>query len=416
MERFWIVGGPTQFLNKISPELIQDALTSYPWPECLYVAREGFGYGIMAFEGQCPPSPRCTLAHCTMSLILAVATCTLAASFFCSLFEAALYAITPSQVELLKQRGARGARRLERLRTDVEEPIAAILTVNTVAHTVGAAWCGALVAREFGEQAVAWFATIFTIAVLGLTEIIPKSLGLRHAVTLAPRLSWTLQLMTWLAWPIARPARAAMQWLSGPGGDVGPSEEEVLVYARLAKRHGHVRGEESAWIENALALDRVRASELMTPRRVVERLPVDLTVAAAIARTDRWIHSRVPVYDPSEPEEILGVVYRREVFDAGVAGKDEQCIGTLKRPLESVPDSMPAHELLRLFLSRRRHIVAVVDEYGSFLGIVSLEDVLESMLGTEIVDEHDEVVNLQSHARKSNPHSSESDQGAEGSS
>lgn len=340
-----------------------------------------------------------------MGLILAIASLTLAASFICSLFEAVLYTITPSQIEVLKQRGSRGARRLERLRADIEEPIAAILTVNTVAHTAGASWCGAMVAREFGEPAVGWFAITFTIAVLSLTEIIPKSLGVRHAIKLAPRLSWPLQLMTWFAWPVARPARAAMRRLAGSSGDTGPSEDEVLVFARLAHRHGHVRSEESAWVENALTLDRVRARELMTPWRVVEKFPANMTVTAAIARTDRWIHSRVPVYNPDEPEEILGVLYRREVFDAGVTGKGDLEIGTLSRELESVPESMPAHILLQLFLRRCRHMVAVVDEYGSYKGIVTLEDVLESLLGAEIVDEHDEIADLQAHARESNPHS-----------
>ncbi|MDA1114216.1 MAG: hemolysin family protein [Planctomycetota bacterium] len=344
-----------------------------------------------------------------MSFILAVACFTLVASFVCSLFEAALYAITPSQVELLKQRGGRGARRLERLRADIEEPIAAILTINTIAHTVGAAWCGALVARELGEQAVGWFAAIFTVAVLVLTEIIPKSLGVRHAATLAPRISFALQWMTWVSWPIARPARAMMRRFTGTTGSKGPSEEEVLVLAQLAHRHGHVRGEEGTWVENALTLDRVRARQLMTPRPVIEKLPADMTVGAAIARTDRWIHSRVPVFDPKAPEEIIGVVYRREVFDAGVSGHGDKSIGSLSHNLESVTGSMRAHELLGLFLRRRRHMVAVVDEYGSTQGIVTLEDVLESLLGTEIVDEHDEIIDMQAHARASNRHAEEAE-------
>ncbi len=340
-----------------------------------------------------------------MGLILVVATCTLAASFVCSLFEAALYAVTPSQVELLKEKGGRGARRLERLRNNIEEPIAAILTVNTVAHTLGAAWCGAMVANEYGDVAVGWFATIFTIAVLAFTEIIPKSLGVRHAAVLAPKISWPLQLMTWLSYPIARPARTAMRKIAGEeAAEAGPSEDEVVVSARLAKRHGHVRGEESTWVENALTLDQVHARELMTPRRVIERLPADLTIQEAIARTDQWIHSRVPIHKPGDPDEILGVVYRREVFDEGVAGNGDRTIGSLKRKLDTVPVSMPAHKLLRLFLVGRRHMVAVVDEYGSFQGIVSLEDVLEEMLGAEIVDEHDEIVDMQAHARQSNPH------------
>lgn len=337
-----------------------------------------------------------------MDLILIVAIATLAASFFCSLFEAALYAITPSQIELLKQRRRAGAARLARLRRHVEEPIASILTVNTVAHTVGAAWCGAMVASEFGRGSVAMFAFVFTVAVLVLTEIVPKSLGVRFAAKIGPDLAWPLQIMTWLTWPIARPTRAAMRWLTGKG-EVGPSEEEVLVFAQLSARHGKLRGEEQAWVQNALMLDRVRARDLMTPRRVVEMLPASMTVDEAIARTARWVHSRVPLFDKDDPDRLLGIVYRREIFDSAVAGKGERTLREFAKPLESVPAVMPAHELLRLFLRRRRHLVAVVDEYGSCEGIVTLEDVLESLLGEEIVDEHDEIADMQAHARRSNP-------------
>lgn len=339
-----------------------------------------------------------------MELILVVALATLAASFVCSLFEAALYAVTPAQIELAKQRGTKGARRLEKLRSDVEEPIAAILTINTIAHTIGAAWCGAMVAREYGDGAVAVFATVFTVAVLVLTEIIPKSLGVRLAASFGPSLAWPLQLLTWFAWPIARPTRAAMRWLTGGKGPVGPSEDEVLVFSQLARRHGQVRREEHEWVRNALTLDQVRVREIMTPRRVVEMLPESMPLQDAIARTDRWVHSRVPLHAADDTDQVIGVVYRREVFDAAVSGREIATLAELKKPLENVPETMAAHELLRLFLRRRRHLVGVVDEYGAFEGIVTLEDVLEAMLGEEIVDEHDEIVDLQEHARQSNPH------------
>ena len=132
-----------------------------------------------------------------------------------SLFEAVLYSITPSQLELLKKDGARGANRLAGLRADVEEPIAAILTINTIAHTVGAAWCGAMVGEAFGSRAVGIFAAVFTFLVLALTEIIPKSVGVRFADTLGPFVAWPIQAMVWIAWPVARPAKAAMRALTG---------------------------------------------------------------------------------------------------------------------------------------------------------------------------------------------------------
>jgi len=334
-----------------------------------------------------------------MTLILLVAGTTLAASFFCSLFEAALYAVTPSQVELLKQRRQKGALRLERLRADVEEPIAAILSVNTVAHTVGAAWCGAMVANAYGDEAMGWFAGIFTLLVLVLTEIIPKSLGVRYAPRVAPRLAWPLQFMTWLVWPLARPTRAAMRWLTGGAAPKGPSEEEVLVFARLAERHGRVRGEEHTWVRNALTLDQVRAQDLMTPWDVVESMPASRTVGEAVQQLDQWVHSRLPIRESDDPDSACGVIFRREIVDAAIAGQRDRQLREFGCPLQAVPERMKAHELLRWFLRQRRHLVAVRDEQGRIQGIVTLEDVLESLLGEEIVDEHDQIVDLQAHSR-----------------
>ena len=340
-----------------------------------------------------------------MTLIVTIAALTLAASFLCSLFEAALYAVTPSQIELMKDEGVRGSQRLARLRQDVEEPIAAILTVNTIAHTVGASWCGALVGTLYDDRAVVIFATVFTLLVLGLTEIVPKSLGVRHAATLAPRLAWAMELMVRLAWPIARPARAAMRMLTGGGESHAPSEEEVMVFAGMAARHGEVRDEEHTWVRNALRLDQVRAGDLMTPRPVVEMYQGGTTIDEAIGSVGGWVHSRVPIHE-GDSDQVDGIVFRREVFEAAVRGEGGRPLRDFVHPLSAVPQAMPGHQLLRLFLRERRHMVAVVSEYGGFEGLVTLEDVLEEMLGEEIVDEHDRIVDLQEHARQRNPHAS----------
>ncbi len=203
-----------------------------------------------------------------MTLIVVVASITLFASFLCSLFEAVLYSITPSQIEVLRAKGNPGAERLAKLRADIEAPIAAILTVNTVAHTAGAAWCGALVGKEYGSASVGIFAAIFTVLVLSLTEIIPKSLGVRHAGTLATKIVWPLQLMIWSVWPIVWMAKKAMGMLSGKE-QAGPSEDEVVVVSGLAAKGGAMRNEEHRWVENSLALDTVTAQDLRTPRTVV---------------------------------------------------------------------------------------------------------------------------------------------------
>ena len=334
-----------------------------------------------------------------MSTILIVAGATLLASFLCSLFEAALYSISASRIELLREHKVRGAKRLARLRDDIEAPIAAILTVNTVAHTVGAAWCGALVGEEFGSAAVGIFAAIFTVLVLAVTEIVPKSLGVRYAAQLGPLIVTPIQIMIWITWPIVWVARRAMAGLKGGSHPPGPSEREVAVLARLAARHGAVSPDEHRWVENALALDEVTAGELRTPRTVVETLDAETPIKELVAHVERWVHSRVPVIEGDDPDKVIGLVHRREVFDTALRRPDDDLVlRDLLRPIRFVPEAMPANELLRTFIEDRSHMVAVVDEYGGIDGVVTLEDVLECMLGADIVDEHDEIENMQAHA------------------
>ncbi|MGB5658280.1 MAG: hemolysin family protein, partial [Thermoanaerobaculia bacterium] len=327
--------------------------------------------------------------------ILLVAGLTLLTSFLCSLLEAALYSVTPSQVEVLKQREVKGARRLEALRADIDAPIAAILTVNTIAHTVGSALCGAMVAAEFGSPALGIFATLFTFAVLALTEIVPKSLGVRYARTLAVRTVVPLQLMMWSVWPIVWAARRSMRALAGGKGRKGPTEEEIVLFARLAVRGGTVRTQEYRWVQNALYLDRFTAGDLRTPRPVVDTQPAERRVGDLVQEATAWAHSRIPITEGGSADGIIGLVHRLDILEAAAADQEEQTLRELMQPIHFVPDTMPAHQLLELFLRERKHLVAVTDEYGGFEGVVTLEDVLECLLGEEIVDEHDEIEDMQ---------------------
>jgi len=331
--------------------------------------------------------------------ILFVAGLTLLASFTCSLLEAALYALTPTRIEVMKSRGLRGARRLAALRADVEEPIAAILTINTVAHTVGAAWCGAMVGELYGSRMVGVFAAVFTVLVLALTEIVPKSLGVRYAQQIGGRIVWPIQMMIWSVWPVVWMSKRAMHRLTGPAQASGPGEDEIVVVSGLAAEGGGVRSEEHRWVQNVLRLDQVTAGDLRTPRTVVETHPADLPVRAVVADPDVWVHSRVPLTEGDNPDKIAGMVHRREVFDAALKNPQSDLeLGDLSRPIRFVPETLPAHQLLDIFLEDRTHMVAVADEYGGFEGVVTLEDVLECLLGKEIVDEHDEVEDMQEFA------------------
>ncbi|MBK8976079.1 MAG: HlyC/CorC family transporter [Planctomycetes bacterium] len=335
-----------------------------------------------------------------MITIAVVASVTLFASFVCSLLEAALYAVTPSQLEVLKKRGVMGARRFARYREDIEEPIAAILTINTIAHTVGAAVTGALVGARYGDAAVGVFAALFTLAVLVLTEIVPKSIGVRYAQRLVPYLALPLQAMLWLSWPIARPSKFLMHRLVGRGAKHGPTEDEIIAMSRMALRGGNLTAHETRWVQNALELDKVTAHDVMTPRTVVQSVNLDgITVADLLSDPTRMRHSRLPAHEGGDPDRLVGVLLRRDVFDALARGERQLPVAELVRPLDLVPESMTGPELLDRFIRDKRHIVAVMNEYGGFEGIVTLEDVLETLLGAEIVDEHDEHVDMQELAR-----------------
>ncbi|MFT7669665.1 MAG: CBS domain containing-hemolysin-like protein [Planctomycetota bacterium] len=336
-----------------------------------------------------------------MTQIIIVASLTLLASFFCSLFEAVLYAIPPARVDVLRREGGKTGEELAKLKADVEEPIAAILTINTIAHTVGAAWCGAMVGDLFGSAAVGIFAAIFTVLVLAFTEIVPKSFGVQHANKLALFVVRPIKIMIWSVWPIVWVAKRAMHAVAGESGPYSPSEDDVMAASMLSAKGGKVRGEEAQWVRNALMLDRVTAADLRTPRTVVHSYPADTPLRELIAEAPNWIHSRVPITEAGGLDEVAGKVYRREVYDRLLLEPETTLtLRDLAHPIEFVPDTLPAHELLQLFLSKRMHLVALKDEYGGFDGVVTLEDVLESLLGQEIVDEHDEVADMQALARE----------------
>ena len=315
--------------------------------------------------------------------ITIVASLTLFASFVCSLFEAGLYSISASQIELLRERGVRGARRLARLREDVEEPIAAILTINTIAHTIGAAWCGAMVGERYGSTAVGVFAAVFTILVLTMTEIVPKSLGVRYAKQLGPRIAGPIQWMIWSTWPLVQIVKRMMRSVGGATGPPTPSEDEVLVLSRLAARGGTVRAEEQRWVQNALRLDRFTAGDLRTPRTVVETLAGDTPVARIVAGIESWVHSRVPITDGDHPDRVIGLVHRREVLDAALRRPDDGLlVRDLLRPIRFVPESHGGPRAARALHRRPQpHDRPWPTSTAASRASSRLEDVLECLLG-----------------------------------
>lgn len=333
-----------------------------------------------------------------LELILAVALAT-TVSFLCSITEAAFYSFPLSRIERMRKEGKKAGEILYALRMDVEKPITAILTLNTVAATAGAAVSGAAAVQVFGDQYLALFTAAFTMLILLLGEIVPKTTGVAYARQLAPALAKPLLVMVWLCMPVI--------WLFGRlirligKGQKGheTDEDDIRAVVSLTRQAGVIKPYEESAIRNILALDDKRVDEIMTPRTVVFSLPATMTVGEAMEANKTWPHTRIPVFEGEDVEEIVGVVYRRQVFEAAANDHLDMRLGEFMRPVRFVLENLTLDRLLRKFLESRMHLFVVLDEYGGMAGVVSLEDVLEEMLGSEIVDETDQVVDMRELAR-----------------
>jgi CBS domain containing-hemolysin-like protein len=266
----------------------------------------------------------------------------------------------------------------------VNQPIAAILAMNTVFNAMGGVLAGALVELYYGDQWLVPFSLAFTAAVLLLSEITPKSLGVRFADRLAPRLARPLQLMVWALWPYVRVAEAVTGLFGESARISPPTEEDIVSTALLSMVGGKILPQEAHWLRNALRLNDVRTRDIMTPyskiRRVPDRLPLSTTKVDAA----HWRFKRMLVCKDEAPDTIVGVVYRHTVFRAMMEGRPETTMAQLMRPVPFVKDDMPANELLNLFLRQKTQIAVVQDAKGKLAGVVTLEDVLEDMIGAEI--------------------------------
>lgn len=333
-----------------------------------------------------------------ITLILAVSAAILI-SFSCSLAEAALYAVPWSAIEQLRDAGRKSGEILFKMRSEVDKPIAAILTLNTVANTAGSTIAGAAFLSVFGGQHMALFATVFTLLILAFGEIMPKTLGVAHATPIARFLARPLNFMILCLSPLLWCTSLLTRLLSPKGGAPEISEADITAMTSLSRQAGRIQPYEEDFVRNVLALDQKRVYDIMTPRTVVFSLPADITVGEAYKDQRIWRFSRIPVYG-EDNEDLVGLVDRRALGQAYASEKQDLPLTAIMRPMHFVQETQTIDLLLRELLKSRIHLFAVLDEYGGLAGVVSLEDVLEEMLGSEIVDESDNVADLQALARE----------------
>ena len=324
----------------------------------------------------------------------------LVVSCICSLLEAALYSLPASQIEMLAGQGRTSGKILKKLHADIQRPISAILTLNTLANTGGAAIAGAAFVGVFPRTPETYFTIAISLGVLIFSEIIPKTVGVVHARSLARLIARPIQWLVWLFTPFIWLNKFIVQLITAKAPDVPVVvPEEIEIIARMSRHSGAISPDQERVIQNILKLDELRARDIMTPRTVVHCLDRNLTLAEARQQSGSWSHTRVPLYQ-GERENIVGLVLLRDVFSALADGRDKDKLFKLGLSIHSVPESARASRLFKEFIQRREHLFAVVDEYGGFAGIVTLEDVIEEIVGHEIVDESDPAVDMQEHARQ----------------
>ncbi len=336
-----------------------------------------------------------------LTLVLAVAAA-LVISAVCSLTETMLYSVSWAHIEELRKKGKLSGELLFQMRSQVEKPIAAVLTLNTVANTAGSAVAGAAFSTVFDSVYMGVFAAIFTCLILIFGEIIPKTLGVLYANPVSTVLARPLFGITKLLTPIIW-LSSCITRLFSPASD-GPqmSEDDIRAVTSLSRKAGMIQPYAENTIRNVLSLERKRVWDIMTPRTVVFSLEADLDLKEACTQPDIWHFSRIPIFADNN-EDIVGLVERRTLakyLAHGQECKGKDCtLGDIMIPVQFVQESLTLDKLLQNFLNSRMHLCVVLDEYGGLAGVVSLEDVLEEILGREIVDESDAVADLQELAR-----------------
>ncbi len=312
--------------------------------------------------------------------------------------EAILYAVPSSHVEALASAGSINGKILQKLRRNIDEPITAILCLNNTANIAGSALAGAVATKVFGEVWLGWFSAALTLAILILSEIIPKTIGVVYARQLSIFIARPLQFLVWILKPVVWVSSFITKVFTRGHEHEMVSAEELIVMARMGMHKGVIDKDELAVIQNIISLSDKTVRNVMTPRTVVFAVSAYDTVKNAGLEGGILTHSRIPVYF-KDFEDVEGIVYRRDILIARAEQKFEMSIEQLMKPVHFVYEKTSLDKVLKMFLDRAEHLFVVIDEFGGLAGVISLEDVLEEVLGREIMDEFDQVRDMRLLAR-----------------
>ncbi|MFP3998946.1 MAG: CNNM domain-containing protein [Desulfobacterales bacterium] len=334
-----------------------------------------------------------------MKLLFLYLALALGFSFLCSIMESVLLSITPSFTAAFEEVHPKAGRHLRQMKTDIDRPLAAILSLNTIAHTVGAAGVGAQAAVVFGSQYLGIVSAVLTFLILFFSEIIPKTIGALYWRGLAWHAVVILRVMIFLLYPLVQLSQI-VTYIFSKGKKIKPvTRDEISALADLCFEEGLFLEKESKILKNLMRFGSVRAADIMTPRKAMFALPGDMPIKEVYSTYSSIHVSRIPLYE-SDKKTIQKYILKDDLLLALATDDSNRYVSELGREILAVPDTVNLFRLFEQLLDRREHIALVVDEYGGVAGLVTMEDILETLLGTEIIDETDTIPNMRKWARK----------------
>lgn len=334
-----------------------------------------------------------------MALLLVFLLGSITISFLCSVLEATLLSTPLSYITMREEEGFKSATRFKEYKTDTSRPIAAILSLNTIAHTVGAAGVGSQVTQLFGNE---WFgvcSAITTILILVFSEIIPKNIGTNYWKRMMGFTEVTIRVIIFCMYPFVLLAGGLSKLVSPKNQEAAVSRGEVSAIANVGEDEGVIDEDENKIIQNVIRLDNVKAYDVMTPRIVAATAPESMTLKEFYDHEEYGHFSRIPVYTET-PENISGFVLRSEVLEDLAEDKFQETLGSMRRDIHLYNEEQSISEIWESMLKHKEQIAIIIDEYGTFQGILTLEDIIETIFGLEIMDESDEVTDMQQLARE----------------
>ena len=332
-----------------------------------------------------------------MTLLLIYLLTALFTSFLCSIMEAVLLSTPVSYLKYRLEHGDKSARILLKQKEEIDKPLSAILSLNTIAHTVGAAGVGVQATKVFGEAYFGLVSAILTILILVLTEIIPKTLGANYSKRLVGIAGKTINVMVFLTYPLVVASSLLTKLLSKNKSELSTSREEVSALASIGTEEGVFAENENKIIQNLIRLKNIKVSEIMTPRVVVVTASEDMTLQKFLENKEFLHFSRIPIYQTNR-DNITGYVFRAMVFEKLAEDQFDLKLKDIKRDILTFRKDTTLFKAWDEMLAKREHISLVLDEYGGMDGITTLEDIIESLLGFEIIDEKDKIDDMQQYA------------------